>query len=99
QKVSSLLHEKAAQSSTGDRPDAMTPHQMMERTERDTIVRNAVEALAPKYRIPFVLFRFEEMSYQQIAESMNLSLSAVEARIHRAKKQLIKKLEPFLDHI
>jgi DNA-directed RNA polymerase specialized sigma24 family protein len=39
------------------------------------------------------------MSYREIAASLELSMSAVETRIHRAKKQLIKKLEPILDRI
>lgn len=36
------------------------------------------------------------MSYQEIAETMQLSLSAVESRIHRAKKELVKLLEPYI---
>jgi DNA-directed RNA polymerase specialized sigma24 family protein len=39
------------------------------------------------------------MSYKDIAETMGLSLSAVETRIHRAKKKLIPALEPWLDRI
>lgn len=97
--ISSLLHDENSPSSAIMGTPAQTPHQVMERTERESIIWHAIESLAPKYRVPFVLFRFEEMSYQQIAESMNLSLSAVEARIHRAKKQLITKLEPLIEHI
>ena len=73
-----------------------SPHQLMENAERDRIVKDAVDSLPPKYQIPFILYRFEELSYQEIASALSLSLSAVEARIHRAKKQLIKKLEPWL---
>jgi DNA-directed RNA polymerase specialized sigma24 family protein len=39
------------------------------------------------------------MSYKDIAETLELSMSAVESRIHRAKKRLMKELEPWLEHI
>jgi RNA polymerase sigma-70 factor (ECF subfamily) len=37
----------------------------------------------------------EELSYQEIAESMNLSLSAIESLIFRAKQNLRKSLSEF----
>jgi RNA polymerase sigma-70 factor (ECF subfamily) len=99
EKISSLIREETSATSRGMDQHSQTPHQAMERAEREKIVQDAIESLAPKYRVPFVLFRFEDMSYQEIAQSMNLSLSAVEARIHRAKKRLIRILEPMLEHI
>jgi RNA polymerase sigma-70 factor (ECF subfamily) len=71
----------------------------IEQTERANTVWSAVQSLSPKYRIPLILFHYENISYKEIAEMMELSMSAVESRIHRAKKQLIKKLEPLLDQI
>ncbi len=71
----------------------------MEQNERVRIVRHAIQSLSPRYRIPLILFHYENMSYNEIADMMNLSLSALETRIHRAKRQLIKKLEPLLDQI
>ena len=58
-----------------------------------------IQELPPKYRVPLVLHHYEGMAYKDIAAVMEISLSAVEARIHRAKKQLVKKLEPWLDRI
>ncbi len=74
----------------------LAPDTIMEGEERDRIVRNALASLPPRYRIPFLLHRFEELSHQEIAATLELSLSAVETRIHRAKKMLIGKLEPWL---
>jgi RNA polymerase sigma-70 factor (ECF subfamily) len=92
EKITTLVH---AELSGGSK----TPDRVIEEKERERIIWSAIESLGPKYRIPFILFRFEEMSYTEIADSMNISLSAVEARIHRAKKQLIRELEPWLAHI
>ena len=79
--------------------NSASPAQILEDREREKIVKKIVEDLPPKYRVPFTLFKYEEMSYKEIAESMEISLSAVETRIHRARKQLIKKLEPWLKHL
>ncbi len=75
------------------------PDKSLEDEEKEIIVRHAIEKLAPKYRIPFLLFRYEEMSYQQIAGQLGLSLSAVETRIFRAKKKLSEILKPWQDKL
>jgi RNA polymerase sigma-70 factor (ECF subfamily) len=73
--------------------------QTMEADERARRVWEAIQSLQPKYRVPLVLHHYEEMSYQQVADTMQLSLSAVEARIHRARKQLIRALGPLLEEL
>lgn len=73
--------------------------QNMESAERAEIVWASVQTLPPKYRVPLVLHHYEGMAYKDIAAVMEISMSAVEARIHRAKKRLIKKLEPWLDKL
>jgi RNA polymerase sigma-70 factor (ECF subfamily) len=71
----------------------------LEESERAAVLWEAVQSLPPKYAVPLVLFNFEDMSYKQIANVLGLSLSAVEARIHRARKKLIKLLEPWIGRI
>jgi RNA polymerase sigma-70 factor (ECF subfamily) len=70
--------------------------------EHDQLARHlwdAVQALDPMYRVPIVLFHYENQSYQEIADAMGLSMSAVQARIFRARKQLAKSLGPLLDKL
>jgi len=69
----------------------------MEADERARRVWEAVQTLDPKYRVPLVLHHYEEMSYQEVADAMQLSMAAVETRIHRARKQLSKRLRTLLD--
>jgi RNA polymerase sigma-70 factor, ECF subfamily len=71
----------------------------MEQKERTAIVLKALQSLAPKYRIPLILHHYESFSYRDISVIMKISTSAVESRIHRAKKQLVKKLEPVVDQL
>lgn len=90
---------------TGGEPvfDAPSPdptaQKKLEDAERARVVWGAVRALPAEYRVPLVLYHYDGMSYKDIAETLGLSLSAVETRIHRAKKKLIPKLEPWLDRI
>jgi RNA polymerase sigma-70 factor (ECF subfamily) len=52
----------------------------------------AIETLSDKQRTAFTLNKLENLSYKEISEIMNLSLSSVESLIHRAKLKLQKKL-------
>lgn len=72
---------------------------LLEDAERAHVVWRAVTALPPKYRVPIVLYHYQGMSYKEVAEAMDLSMSAVESRIHRGRKKLVTLLEPWMDRI
>jgi RNA polymerase sigma-70 factor, ECF subfamily len=90
-----LKREKVEMSGIGG-GDVLMPDEILEQSEAAQLVQRAVDALPVKYRVPFILFKDEHLSYNEIAEVLDLSLSAVESRIHRARKVLIKKLSPYL---
>jgi len=71
----------------------------VENEERARALWEAVQSLDPKYRVPIVLFHYEDQSYQQIADTMGLSMVAVQARIFRGRKQLAKILGSLLDQL
>lgn len=75
------------------------PDHVLEKKEREKLILKIVSTLPVKYRAPLILQRYEGMSYQEIADTLNISISAIETRIHRAKKLLIQKLEPWLKHL
>jgi len=60
--------------------------------EKRKILDNAVNSLPENQKIAFILNKYDELSYKEIAEIMNLSLLSVESLIHRAKMNLQKKL-------
>lgn len=68
-----------------------SPHSI-DYKERSKILQSAISALSENQKVAFTLHKFDELSYQEIAEVMNLSLSSVESLIHRAKLSLQKKL-------
>ena len=56
------------------------------------LLHKAIDSLPKNQKISFTLSKFENLSYKQIAIIMNLSLPAVEGLIHRAKKNVSKKI-------
>jgi len=97
--ISDSLHENQIDPAYRASNPSAPPDGAMQTSQRAEIVWKTVQTLPAKYRVPLILHHYEELSYKEIADALGLSLSAVEARIHRAKKQLIKKLEPWLDKI
>ncbi len=69
---------------------------LLEEQELETVIRKTIDELPPKYKLPLLLYRYEEMSYQQIALELGISLSAVESRIHRGRKKLKERLKPWM---
>ena len=94
EKVGDLLKQEKVEISGLGGGDVLRPDEVLERSEADELVRRAVDSLPVKYKVPFVLFKDEHMGYTEIANVLEISLSAVESRIHRARKMLIKKLSP-----
>lgn len=68
------------------------PGKSLEQSEKAKILHQAINSLSTNQRISFILNKYEDLSYKEIAEIMNTSLPAVESLIHRAKINLQKKL-------
>ncbi len=68
------------------------PEDTYSREELATILDQAIQSLKPAYRTVFVLRDIEEMSIEETAETLNLSISAVKSRLLRARLQLREKL-------
>jgi RNA polymerase sigma factor, sigma-70 family len=68
------------------------PEQRYSREEMANILDEAVQSLKPAYRTVFVLRDIEEMSIEETAEALDLSISAVKSRLLRARLQLREKL-------
>ena len=73
------------------------PESYSERRELERLVQQAIAELPDKYRIPLVLRYLEEMTYQQIAETLELPLTTIETRLYRGKSLMRKRLSIFLE--
>lgn len=74
-------------------PARLTPSRTSEQNERLQLVRQAVHALPAELRQVVVMKEFEEMTFQEISETLDLPLSTVKSRLYTALKQLRMKLE------
>ncbi len=62
------------------------------RNEAEGRIRRALASLPEKHRVVLVLRYYHRMSYSEIAEALNMPLSAVRVRIFRAKRFLQSNL-------
>jgi len=72
------------------------PTRQLDRAERAEMVRAAIGALNERQRMALLLSKFEEMSYAEIAQAMDLSPQAVKSLLSRARCNLREVLEPYI---
>lgn len=75
------------------------PEQSVAAEDRDTQVQTLLQYLDPKYRMPLVLYYWYDMSYQEICDTMGLSMSAVKSRLHRARLKMAEVVEEKATHL
>lgn len=69
------------------------PHRQLESRRQWARIRQAIAALPPSQHAVLVLARFEELSYKEIAETLGITLGAVESRLFRAMRALERAQE------
>lgn len=62
-------------------------------------ISNAIEALPPRCALIFKMSRFEEKTYQEIADTLELSVKTIENQMGKALQLLRKHLSPYLTAI
>ncbi len=70
----------------------LNPQDTLIRSEAKQVMENAIDQLDSKYRSVYIMREVEEMSIQEIALALDLSISNVKIRIHRSKEMLKEKL-------
>jgi RNA polymerase sigma-70 factor, ECF subfamily len=93
-KVESRLFEPAE--ADAPEPASATPSPLQEvlTAESRDRVRRAVAALPDRYRLPLTLRYYNEMSYDEIAATLELTRAHVATLIFRAKQELRRALSP-----
>jgi RNA polymerase sigma-70 factor (ECF subfamily) len=64
------------------------PEAQMVMSEQQEMVQSLLQELAPEYRQAIVLRYWHELSYEEIAEMMDTTVSAIKSRLFRARRQL-----------
>jgi RNA polymerase sigma-70 factor (ECF subfamily) len=76
---------------------ALMPGRQIDKAEMQEIVREAVGTLSERQRMAVLLSKFENMSYEDIAVSMEMTPQAVKSLLSRARGNLRAVLEPYLE--
>jgi RNA polymerase sigma-70 factor (ECF subfamily) len=63
--------------------------------EKQKVVRSALQQLKPEHREILVLREYQDLSYDEIAETLGLRLEAVKSRIFRARKEMKNLLNEY----
>lgn len=88
-KLKSLFDREAIQVKA---PDSDDPLRELVNEELAGILSSALEKIPESQRVAFTLSQFDDMSYKEISEVMNVSVSSVESLIYRGKQKLRKLL-------
>jgi RNA polymerase sigma-70 factor (ECF subfamily) len=76
---------------------SLQPTNQLEQKEREHAVQSAISELPERYRLPLILRDLQELSYEEISETLNLPLGTTKSRINRARLMLKDKLRSFVE--
>jgi RNA polymerase sigma-70 factor (ECF subfamily) len=94
---SALDTEEEKNASSFASPVHYSPGRVVEALERTEAVRRAVNSLPIDLRQVVVMKEFEELTFKEISEVLDLPLSTVKSRLYTALRQLQMRLHKFGD--
>ena len=92
---SALDDEQEKQASTFVMPLSFSPARVAEGRQQTMAVRRAINSLPIELRQVVVMKEFEELTFREIADALDLPLSTVKSRLYTALKQLQMRLQKF----
>ena len=75
----------------------LMPTRLADQKEMEGVIREAIQSLGSRQRMAMLLSKYEGMSYNEIAESMELTTQAVKSLLSRARGNLKETLAPYLN--
>jgi len=82
-----LIHDRAS--------DAPSPEKLYQSKQIDQALQEGLGKLSPKLRAIIILKEIEELSYEEIADTLEISMGTVKSRIARAREELRKLMKKF----
>ncbi|MGL2963299.1 RNA polymerase sigma factor [Flavobacterium sp. RSB2_4_14] len=97
--LNDIAHQKVVlkytQNSTSDKINNENPEYLIEENQFKYKLEKAIDKLTEAQRVAFLLNRIEGKKYHEIAVMLNISVKAVEKRIHGALVTLRTEIEEF----
>jgi len=82
-----LIHDRAS--------DAPSPEKLYQSKQIGQALQESLGKLSPKLRAIIILKEIEELSYEEIADTLEISIGTVKSRIARAREELQKLMQKF----
>ena len=95
--VSPLEHKEDDRPFQMPDPNSASPATDMMDGELQAAIQRAIESLPEAQRMAIILRQYEELSYEEIAEVLKLSVPAVKSILFRARADLREQLQKYLD--
>lgn len=81
-----------------DLPDkTYSPEDILDKIELKEMVEKALNSLPEHYRVTLWLRIIENLSYEEIAETLNINIGTVKSRINMARKMMQDRLKYYLE--
>ncbi|MEM1303313.1 MAG: sigma-70 family RNA polymerase sigma factor [Planctomycetota bacterium] len=77
---------------------ALMPARLADKAEMQAVVARAIEGLNERQRTAVLLAKFEQLSYAEIGEIMDMTPQAIKSLLSRAREKLRTLLEPYLEN-
>lgn len=74
-------------------PDELSPERLYESKQMGQALRRALQKLSPKLKVVIVLKEMEGLSYDEMAEVLDVSLGTVKSRLSRAREELFAAMK------
>jgi len=81
------------------RSDSLDPEESLIRKQKNVLMRSLDDRLKPRYRTLIDLRYFQELSYEEIAEKLDLPLGTVKAQLFRSREFLYNIIRNQQDRI
>ena len=75
--------------------NGITPEEIYNQAEQVEAIHQAIISLPPNHRVMIELRHYQELSYQEIAETLDIPLSDVKSYLFRGRKLLAERLKEY----
>ncbi|MBI4429983.1 MAG: sigma-70 family RNA polymerase sigma factor [Ignavibacteriales bacterium] len=90
-----FFSEERAAASEKPSKKIQTPSDALLENEKRDVVAKALQRLKPSHRSVLILREYEDLTYEEIAQTLRISLQAVKSRIFRAREEMRTLLKEY----
>ena len=81
-----------------DQNQQSTPEHALDQAEQVKLVQEALKQISEEFRQPLILKEIDGLSYEEIAEVLEIPLGTVRSRIFRGRQELMERLQRVMKH-